>query len=119
MTFHCEGLRAVGLEARWEVVVPNSIWVEPILEACAPAAVSEHASIPNALERRDLVIAGASASLHGEAGIRSHGDRQDIEFSGRVRRDDEAFRRCEFVAGIEWRRVAHDATLILKDLLAA
>ena len=119
MTFHGESFGAVGLEASRHVVISYAVRVKPVFESGAPTAVSEQPSIPHALQRRHLVVARASTGLHRKVGIRPYGERQNVEVRARVGRHAEALRRCELVARVEGRRVAHDAALIRKDLLAA
>src|SRR5215472_4931933 len=60
MAFHHVGLHAIRLEARGNVITPQPARVEPVFQRRAPAAVPEHAAIPDALERRDLVVACAA-----------------------------------------------------------
>jgi hypothetical protein len=44
------GFGAVGFEAGGDVVVVEAFWVEPIFQGCAPAAVAEHAAVPDTFE---------------------------------------------------------------------
>src|SRR5579859_2997591 len=100
MAFHRERLWAVRLETSRHVVVAHAIRVEPVFEGRAPTAVSEHSSVPHTLERRNFVVAGASASLHRKVGIGPYGEGQNVEACGRVSRHAEAVRRSQLVARI-------------------
>ena len=119
MAFHGVGLRAVGFEAGGNVVVVAALWVEPIFEGCAPAAVAEHAAIPDAFEGGDFVVAGSAAGVHGEGWVGAYGDGGDVIFRARVLGHGEAGGGRELVVGVERRRVAAVAAFIGEDLLAA
>ena len=119
MTFYGVGRFAIRFEASRHVILVEAVGVEPIFESGAPPAVTEHIAVPDALEGRHFVVAGASPGLESEVGVGANGDGQYLILRAGVGRDREAFRGSEFVVGIERRRVTGDASFAREDLLTA
>jgi hypothetical protein len=119
MSLNGVSLFAVGFEAGWHVVIVQAIGVEPILQRRAPSAMAEHAAVPDSLERRYFVVAGATASLERQIGIGANGDWQYLVLRPMIGGHGEAFGGSELVVGVERRRVAGLASFAPEDLLAA
>src|SRR5215471_2522674 len=79
----------------------------------------EWSPVPYAFERGHLVVASALPGLHRQAWICTDRDWQYVVLLLVVFRDCEAFHGCQFVVGIERRRVAARASLPAEDLLSA
>ena len=86
MAFYGVGFGAVRFEACGDVVIVEAFWIEPVFEGCAPAAVTEHAAIPDAFERGDFVVAGSAAGVQGEGWVGAYGDGGDVIFRTRALR---------------------------------
>ena len=119
VAFHSVGFRAVGLEACGNVVIARAARVKPVFERRAPAAVTEHAAIPHAFERRNFVVARAATGLEREVRIGADGNRQDVVLLLGAGRRGEAFGERQLVIGIKRRSVAAGAAFALEDFLAA
>ena len=118
MPFH--GIRRVSirLETSRNIVIVNPPGIEPVVQRRAPAAMAEHAAIPDTFQRWDFVVARPAACLGGEPRIGINGERQDSVFARGVRRRRETFCRSKFVVCVEWRGVAAGAALAFEDVPA-
>src|SRR5215472_6885387 len=81
---------AISLEAGRSVVTQQASRVKPILQGCAGAVVRKHASIPDTLERRYLVKAGAAPGVESETRVRIQRDWQNLVLLDLIRRRGEA-----------------------------
>src|ERR1700732_4892247 len=72
VTFYSVGFGAVGFEPCGDVVIVEALGIEPVLQRRAPSAVAAHASVPDAFEGGDFVVAGSAASVHREGWVGSH-----------------------------------------------
>ena len=73
------GIRRVSirLETGRNVVIVNPPGIEPVLQRRTPAAMAEHAAIPDTFQRWDFVVARPAACFGGESRIGIDGERQD------------------------------------------
>src|SRR5262252_6294761 len=67
---HRPSLNTISLETGRHVVVAQSSRVEPVLERRARAVVREHPAVPDALERRHLVIPGTAPRAQRQNRVR-------------------------------------------------
>src|SRR5579883_2707968 len=116
MALHGISPRRVGPESGGLIIIARAAWVEPVFERGAPATVAEHASIPDALERRHLVVAGPAACLRGESGIGPHGEWQNIV--ARVGGAGKPGGERQLVVRVQRRGMAARAALAREDFLA-
>src|SRR4051794_26842100 len=48
---------AIGAIPGWDIIRPQPTWIEPVLESSDTSVMREGAPIPNALERRNFIVA--------------------------------------------------------------
>jgi hypothetical protein len=115
------GIRRVSIRLKTgrNVVIVNPPGIEPVLQRRTPAAMAEHAAIPDTFQRWDFVVARPAACLAGESRIGADGERQDSVFACGITRRRETLCRSKFVICVEWRGVAAGAALAFEDLPAA
>src|SRR4029450_2566653 len=99
------------------VIDSHSARIEPVLKCCARAIVWKHSAIPEAFQRRYLVIAGASPGLESKARVSAHHHWQDVVGFLVVLRDPESLYRRKLVVGIQRWHVTRRAAFALKHPL--
>src|SRR4029453_6741560 len=60
------------------VIVSHSARIEPVFKCCAGTIVRKHSAIPEAFQRRYLVIARPSSGLESKAGGGAHHHWEDV-----------------------------------------
>src|SRR5262249_59608615 len=98
--------------------VSGSPLIKPVFKRTAPAAMPEHIAIPQALERRHLVVTGAASGLESQVGIGAHAHRQDVVLFEMVLRHVETLDRSQSIVGVQRRSVAVSTALAVKDFPA-
>src|SRR5262245_51883208 len=76
-------------------------------------------AIPDASQRRNLVVASAPAGLESQRRVCADRELQDVVFLQVLWGNIEAVYRSEFVVGVKRRRMADGAAFTFEDLLPA
>src|SRR5579863_10191232 len=92
--------------------------IKPVFERGHRAVVFNRSPIPKTLERGNLVVPCAAASLQGKAGVGAHHYRHNRELLRMLRRRSKADSRRQRVVRIEPWRMAAGTTFSLKHLLS-
>ncbi len=100
----------------WDVIGTQAGRVEPVFESGDGSVVLEGTAIPDALERRDLVIAGAFVSGERVAWVGIDAGVENVEALAVRWGNLKGFYWRELIVGVERRRMALSASLGGEDL---
>src|SRR3954463_2506400 len=108
----------IGAISGWDIIRPQPPWVEPVLESSDTSVVREGASIPNALERRNFIVAPCAKAPPSRSLICPQPKGKNVVLGSVVGGRLEVSGRNNPVIRIERRSVAQGTTFPLENTLS-
>ena len=119
MSFDRSGLHTSSAKSGRHIVLAETARVEPIFQSSYRTVMLEWPSIPEAFQRRDLVVTCSAPRLQSQIRICAYDGGKNVISLEMVIGDLKPLRWNQSVIGIKRGRMAASTSLLLEDSLAA